>query len=643
GVAACVKHFVANEREWARSSMTSNMTERALREIYLVPFRMAVDAGVSFVMTSYNKLNGKETAENPELLRGILRGEWGFEGVVTTDWSNDSTLVNEIIAGNNVRSSMVITKLSTEELNKAVSSGKVSRSLLLENGTYLMNMLRELPAAKRLQTEAKNVREKGRTVIQAEDYSVKHAYARFEKSGTTTMMSYLQSTDNYTPWLEYTVNVKKAGSYILSVNNANSSSSQTGDSIRVFVNGKEQTVAFVGGSTGGWTVLKQMEIGRIELDKGISTVKLKCAEGKGCGNFDYLTLTPIDEAYTAISTAEELSALMKDSSGWAGKYYLTADIDMSGISDQSPIGTYAKNFTGVFDGCGHSIKGINIESGTERDLGLFGKTKNAVIRSLAVYGSVVSTYSGAVAGGIVGTADPGTIVADCVNNCTVTYRGKTDAKGVGGVAGYLYSGASKLVTVVRDCVNNGAVLCDNGKAKANIGGIAGYMNNGGAGANEILRCVNNGTVTAEGANKGAIVGAMYQVASGGGNLVGYCENRSGDVSGVEGANVTLSTDSAKKSKIISCLDGGNAVYSADKSDYVNTPDGLAIASVARLDRGDADGNGAVDLADVVRTAIAATDKSVDINKALADINGNGKADIEDARAIWFWVILEQIH
>jgi len=70
---------------------------------------------------------------------------------------------------------------------------------------------------------------------------------------------------------------------------------------------------------------------------------------------------------------------------------------------------------------------------------------------------------------------------------------------------------------------------------------------------------------------------------------------------------------------------------------------LAIASVARLDRGDADGNGAVDLADVVRTAIAATDKSVDINKALADINGNGKADIEDARAIWFWVILEQIH
>jgi len=639
GVAACVKHFVANEREWARSSMSSNMTERALREIYLVPFRMAVEAGVSAVMTSYNKLNGKETAENSELLRGILRGEWGFEGMITTDWSNDSTLVNEIIGGNNVRSSTDLTKLSTETLKRAVKSGAIGRSILIENANYVLGLAARMPNARRLaEPKVHEISSDGRTVIQGEDYSLKHTYARFEISGSTTMMSYLQSTDNYVPWLEYTVKAERAGSYVLSVNTANNASLQSGDSIRVFVNGQEQTATFVGGTTGGWTSLALKEIGRIDLPAGVSVIKIKCADGKGCGNFDYFRLMPVDKAYTAISTPEELYSLMKDKSKWAGKYYLTADIDMSGFEDQGPIGNYEKNFTGVFDGMGHTVSGIKIESSAERDLGLFGKTKNAVIRSLTVNGSVTSAYGGAVVGGVVGTADPGTIIAECVNNCTVTYKGSTGAKGVGGIAGYMYSGTSKLVTVIKDCENNGAITCENGTQTANAGGITGYMNNAGAGANEVLRCVNRGVVAAQGANVGGIAGAMHQAASGGGNLLALCEEKS-SVSGIAGKNTALSADTVKKGGIENCVDGDEMVFATDADCFVLTAEGVAVGAVAKIAYCDANGDGSVDLWDVAVVLSALKDSTVKYNASLTDANGNGKTDEEDAMLIWSRILL----
>lgn len=87
GVATTVKHFVGNEQETERMTIDTLVDERTLREIYLLPFELAVTEGGSLgIMTSYNRLNGRYLTEDRELLTDILRGEWGFEGFVITDW-----------------------------------------------------------------------------------------------------------------------------------------------------------------------------------------------------------------------------------------------------------------------------------------------------------------------------------------------------------------------------------------------------------------------------------------------------------------------------------------------------------------------------------------------------------------------------
>jgi beta-glucosidase len=100
GVATTVKHFVANEQETERMTIDTIVDERTLREIYLVPFEMAVrDGGSLGIMTAYNRLNGPYCAEHDELLVDILRGEWGFDGFVVTDWYAGADTVRSAAAG----------------------------------------------------------------------------------------------------------------------------------------------------------------------------------------------------------------------------------------------------------------------------------------------------------------------------------------------------------------------------------------------------------------------------------------------------------------------------------------------------------------------------------------------------------------
>ena len=87
GVFATVKHFVGNEAEFERHSVSSVIDERALRELYLLPFELAIgEGGALAIMTAYNRLNGRWLTEQRDFLIGILRDEWGFEGLVMTDW-----------------------------------------------------------------------------------------------------------------------------------------------------------------------------------------------------------------------------------------------------------------------------------------------------------------------------------------------------------------------------------------------------------------------------------------------------------------------------------------------------------------------------------------------------------------------------
>jgi beta-glucosidase len=86
-VIATVKHFVGNDAEFERGSISSVIDPRALRELYLVPFELAIrDGGALAVMTAYNRVNGSWVTEQPALLLDLLRGEWGFDGLVMTDW-----------------------------------------------------------------------------------------------------------------------------------------------------------------------------------------------------------------------------------------------------------------------------------------------------------------------------------------------------------------------------------------------------------------------------------------------------------------------------------------------------------------------------------------------------------------------------
>jgi beta-glucosidase len=87
GAGACIKHFVCNDSEFERQSISSEVGERALRELYLRPFETAVrEAKPWAVMSSYNRINGTFASENAYLLLDILKGEWGFEGIVMSDW-----------------------------------------------------------------------------------------------------------------------------------------------------------------------------------------------------------------------------------------------------------------------------------------------------------------------------------------------------------------------------------------------------------------------------------------------------------------------------------------------------------------------------------------------------------------------------
>lgn len=103
-ISASVKHFALNNKETNRKNSDSRVSERAAREIYLKAFEIIVkEAKPWCIMSSYNIVNGQRTSENSELLTGILRDEWGYEGLITTDWWSFGEHYKEVSAGNDVK------------------------------------------------------------------------------------------------------------------------------------------------------------------------------------------------------------------------------------------------------------------------------------------------------------------------------------------------------------------------------------------------------------------------------------------------------------------------------------------------------------------------------------------------------------
>lgn len=140
-ISACVKHFCVNNKETNRKYSDSRVRERALREIYLKAFEIAVKEGqVWCVMTAYNLLNGIYTSENADLITGILREEWGYDGLVISDWRNKAEPYREYLAGNDVR----MPYGSPKRLKRAMEEGLICRKDLTANVRRMLELLLKL-------------------------------------------------------------------------------------------------------------------------------------------------------------------------------------------------------------------------------------------------------------------------------------------------------------------------------------------------------------------------------------------------------------------------------------------------------------------------------------------------------------------
>ena len=128
-VAAVAKHFINNEQEFDRHELSSDVDERTLRELYMKPFKMCVDAGVWSVMTSYNPLNGVHTSENEWLINTILKKEWGFQGFVVSDWESTYNSLNMSIGGLDLEMPRGI-HFNRESLLPLIKEGKVTEATI---------------------------------------------------------------------------------------------------------------------------------------------------------------------------------------------------------------------------------------------------------------------------------------------------------------------------------------------------------------------------------------------------------------------------------------------------------------------------------------------------------------------------------
>lgn len=316
GVAVAAKHFAANNKETARGSNDSRVSERALREIYLKGFEMLVKYTKPIsLMTAYNKINGCYCSENSELMREIARNEWGFDGMFMTDWGGVVNFKN-IIAGENIR-------MGSEKANDYSSiighyrGGNLTRDMLEENAKYVINALVRIniaPAAmaddslKQSFTHALSGTES--VTVEAEEYSRAYKSTTTESregaSGGKNLGSFdkKDSDGNYLSFAEYIVTVDSDTRMNLAIG---LSSYAASCKVKISVDGSSTDLQFADGvtQTGDWAAFKTVPLeGVITLAEG--THKIKVTPTFESFNFDTLVFTPmVNNATLSVVTARD--------------------------------------------------------------------------------------------------------------------------------------------------------------------------------------------------------------------------------------------------------------------------------------------------------------------------------------------------
>ena len=263
-VAVTLKHFAANNKETYRGYSDSRVSERALREIYLKGFEICIaEADPWCLMSSYNSINGVETSENPELLTNILRNEWGFKGMVMTDWWNDSVTCWELKAGNEVRMASAEHPLHVYD---AVRAGWITRDELERTARRILEMILKTNAMDRMAEEAvwHTVASEGPSRVKASEYSWKSdgigiEECKDEDGGTNPKNTYANE------WLRYNIRVEKSGTYTFKVRFA---SPGGGSGLDILVDGQKVGHFDPFPGTGDWQIWQTSDPITFQLEEG---------------------------------------------------------------------------------------------------------------------------------------------------------------------------------------------------------------------------------------------------------------------------------------------------------------------------------------------------------------------------------------
>lgn len=273
GSNATLKHFACNNQEKYRSKVDAVVSERALREIYLKGFEIAVkEGGANSIMTSYNPVNGHWAASNYDLNTTILRGEWGFKGIVMTDWW---AVMNDVVNGGPadrkntncmVRAQndlyMVVSNYGAEtnvygdNTIESLEKGTLTRGELQRSAINICEFLMQAPVFSREQVIEETVEAfKANPALSAEHVQpvADNAEVKMSEAGSTV------------------IEVKQAGVYRMFANAMSPDTHLAQSACNLILNDQVVTTVQTNGTEGRWITLKLV---KIELEAGLYEIKL---------------------------------------------------------------------------------------------------------------------------------------------------------------------------------------------------------------------------------------------------------------------------------------------------------------------------------------------------------------------------------
>ncbi len=275
GSNATLKHFACNNQEKYRSKVDSVVSERALREIYLKGFEMAVkQGGANSIMTAYNPVNGHWSASNYDLNTTILRGEWGFKGIVMTDWwavmndvanggPADRKYTNFMVRAQNDLY-MVVSNYGAEinayddNTLASLENGTLTRGELQRNAMNICRFLMHAPVFSRKQVLHETVQQ----FKAAENLSV--ASSEVQELSRDAQVKPAAAGSAY-------MNVAEAGQYWVTVNMMSPDGNLAQSACNILLNGQLVTTAQTNGTEGKWF---RQRLVKVELEAGLYEMKL---------------------------------------------------------------------------------------------------------------------------------------------------------------------------------------------------------------------------------------------------------------------------------------------------------------------------------------------------------------------------------